>query len=121
MAAEKSYQSLTKEAPHCENAAHIYTTTSRHNQALISLIILLSGFITIGLCIAAIIWLWLEGPTLVPGQDTRITAIIIFVGKSLVAFSISLAIGRSAWASVLPRFLNGNPIPTYTLIGICRN
>jgi len=121
MAAEKSYQSPTKEVPHYENAAHIYTTVPQRNQALVPLIILLSGFITIGLCIAAIIWLWLEGSTPVPGQDTRITAIIISVGKSLAAFSISLAIGRSAWASVLPRFLNGNPIPTRTLAGICRN
>src|SRR5271170_7859625 len=59
-------------------------------------------------CNSNIIWLWLEGPAIVPGQDTRITAIIISVGKSLAAFSISLAIGRSAWASVLPWFLNGN-------------
>ena len=121
MAAEKSYQIPTKEAPHYENAAHTYTTTSRRNQALIPLIILLSGLITNGLCIAAIIWLWLEGPTLVPGQDTRITAIMISVGRSLAVFYISLAIGRSAWASVLPRFLNGNAIPTRTLVGICRN
>jgi hypothetical protein len=98
MAAEKSYQSPAKEVPHYEDAAHMYTTTSQRNQALIPLIILLSGFITIALCIAAIIWLWVEGPALVPGQDTRITAIIISVGKSLAAFSISLAIGRSAQA-----------------------
>jgi hypothetical protein len=121
MAAQKSYQSPTKEAPPYENAAHIYTTTSRRDQALIPLIILLSRFIIISLCIAAIIWLWLEGPALVPGQDTRITAIIISVGKSLAVFSISLATSRSAWASILPRFLNGNPIPTRTLVGICRN
>lgn len=120
MVAKPSYQSSTKEVPQYENTAHIYTTSER-NQALIPLIIHLSGFITIGLCIAAIIWLWLKGPALVPGQDTRITAIIISVGKGLAGFSISLAIGRSAWASVLPWFLNGNPIPTRTLVGICRN
>jgi hypothetical protein len=114
-------QSPTKEAPPYENAAHIYTITSRRDQTLIPLIILLSGFITISLCIAAIIWLWLKGPAIVPGQDTRITAIMISVGKSLAVFSISLATSRSAWASVLPRFLNGNPIPTRTLVGICQN
>jgi hypothetical protein len=121
VAAKTSYQNHTEETPCYENAADTSTTTSRSNQALIPLIILLFGFITIGLCIAAIIWLWLEGPTLVPGQDTRITAIIISVGKSGAAFFIGLAICRSAWASVLPRVLNGNCIPTRTLVGICRN
>jgi hypothetical protein len=121
MATEKSYQNPTEEALYYENAAGTYTTTSRGNQALLPFTILLSGFVTIGLCIAAIIWLWLEGPMLVPGQDTRITAIVISVGKSLAAFSIGLAIYRSAWASVLPRVLNGNPVPTRTLVGICRN
>jgi hypothetical protein len=119
--AKTSYQDHTEETPYYENASDTSTTTSRSNQALIPLIILLFGFITIGLCIAAIIWLWLEGPTLVPGQDTRITAIIISVGKSGAAFFIGLAICRSAWASVLPQVLNGNRIPTRTLVGICRN
>jgi hypothetical protein len=119
--AKTSYQTYTEEAPYYGNTPDTYTTTSRSNQALTPLVILLFGFITIGLCIAAIIWLWLEGPTLVPGQDTRITAIIISVGKSLAAFFIGLAIYRSAWASVLHRVLKGNPVPTRTLIGICRN
>jgi len=64
--AKTSYQDHTEETPYYENA-----TTSRSNQALIPLITLLFGFITIGLCIAAIIWLWLEGPTLVPSQDRQ--------------------------------------------------
>lgn len=118
MAAKTSYQNHTKETPCYENAADTSITTSRSNQTLISLIILLFGFITIGLYIAAIVWLWLEGPTLVPGQDTRITAIIISVGKSRAAFfyracHLQICIGfcsssSSQWQSYSYTYLGWN-------------
>jgi hypothetical protein len=54
---QESYQNHTEETPCYENAADTSTTTSRSNPALIPLIILLFGCITIGLRTAAIVWL----------------------------------------------------------------
>jgi len=76
MAAKTSYQSHNEETRCYENAADTYTATSRSNQALIPLLTLLFGFITIGLCIAAIIWLCLKGPTRVPGHDRRCSRVV---------------------------------------------
>src|SRR6266700_1923636 len=121
MAAKKYIQGHAIEMTPYENAPHIVATMPQRSHAAFSLIILVSGFITIGLCIAAVVWLWLEGPALVPGQDTRITAIVISVGRSLAAFFTSIAIARSAWASFLPRFVNGSPVLARTFLGICRD
>jgi len=120
MAAKEPIQSPAIERTY-ENAPHIITTTSQRSDVAFPLFMLVSGLITIGLCIAAVIWLWLEGPVLVPGQDTRITAIVISVGRNLAAFFISTAIARSAWATFLPRFLDGNPVLARTFLGICRD
>lgn len=55
MAAKPSYQNHTEETSYYENAADTSITRSRSKQALMPLIILLFGLITIGLCTAAII------------------------------------------------------------------
>jgi hypothetical protein len=79
------------------------------------------GAIAIGTCLGVIVWLALHGPALVPGQDTRITAIIISVGSRLAGLFIGAALVRSAWAAFLPHILAGDLIPTRALVGICRN
>jgi hypothetical protein len=94
---------------------------SQRNQAMIPIIFFPLGFIAIGTCLGVMGWLAFHGPALVPGQDTRITAILISVGSRLAGLFIGAALVRSAWAAFLPHVLDGEPIPTRTLIGSCRN
>jgi len=97
------------------------TAASQRNQAMLPTLLFPLGLITIGMCISAVAWLAWHGPAIVPGQDTRITAIIISLGSRLASFFIGSAIVRSAWAAFLPHVLAGELIPTQTLIGACRN
>jgi hypothetical protein len=62
----------------------------------------------------------MHGPALVPGQDSRITAIIIFIGSRLASLFIVTAIARSAWASFLQHVLAGDTLPIRALVGACR-
>ena len=101
--------------------SHIATATSRRNQAMIPIILFPLSLIVIGTCIGMIVWLAVHGPALVPGQDTRITAIIISVGSRLAGLFIGAALVRSAWAAFLPHVLAGELIPTRALVGVCRN
>jgi hypothetical protein len=101
--------------------SRIATATSQRNQATIPIIIFPLGLIVIGTCIGMIIWLALHGPALVPGQDTRITAIMISVGSRLAGLFIGTALVRSAWAAFLPHVLAGELIPTRALVGVCCN
>jgi hypothetical protein len=78
------------------------------------------GLFTIVACLGAIIWLARHGPTLVPGQDTRITSIIISTGSRLVSIFITVALVRSAWGAYLPSVLSGEPFPTRALVSVCR-
>jgi hypothetical protein len=81
---KRSRPGHTSIIPSYENTPSVFRPTSQHSRASIPLLMLVLGLVTIGLSIESIIWLWLQGPTLVPVQDTRITAVIIFCRKKLV-------------------------------------
>jgi hypothetical protein len=97
------------------------TAASQRNQAMFPVLFFPLGLITIGMCISAVAWLAWHGPALVPRQDARISAIIIFFGGHLAGFFIGSALVRSAWAAFLPHVLAGELIPTQTLVGAFRN
>lgn len=94
---------------------------SQHVQFNALSIFLAVGAAIISICIALVAWLAIHGPVLVPGQDTRITAIIISSGSRLVWLIISTAIFRCAWASLLPRVLSGSYIPVWSLLAACQS
>jgi hypothetical protein len=121
MAGRKPVQGSKNDSPDNGNLSTITTATSRRNQAIIPIILFPLGLITIGTCICTIFWLLVHGPVLVPGQDTRIPAIIISVGGRLSRFFINAAIIRSAWAALLPTVLARDAIPNQVLVGICRS
>jgi hypothetical protein len=121
MPAEQLAQSVNNYSSDNGYLSSIATAASQRNQAIFPILLFPLGLITIGTCIGATAWLAWHGPALVPGQDTRITAIIISFGSRLAGFFIGAAIVRSAWAVFLPRVLAGALIPTQTLIGACRN
>lgn len=99
---------------------NVASAASRHNQATVPIIFFPLGLITVGACIASIGWLAMHEPALVPGQDSRITAIIISIGSHLASLVIGAAIVRSAWASYLKRVLAGDTLPTRQLVCVCR-
>lgn len=103
------------------NLANVAKTTSLRNQARVPIILLPMGAGVLMGCIAMVVWLAVHGAVLVPGQDTRITAILISFGSRLSWLIISLALVRSAWASFLHRILAGEQIPSRTLVGVCRS
>jgi hypothetical protein len=107
--------------PHNDYLPSVAMTASQHNQATVPIVLFPLGFLAIGSGLAAILWLALHGPALVPGQDTRITAIMISAGSRLAGLFMGAAIIRSAWAAFLPRVLAGEPIPTQALVGACQN
>src|SRR5277367_2952578 len=121
MPAEPLAQRVNNDSSDNGYLSRIATTTSQRNQATIPFIIFPLGLIVIGTCIGMIIWLALHGPALVPGQDTRITAIMISVGSRLSGLFIGVALVRSAWAAFLPHVLVGELIPARALVGACRN
>src|SRR5277367_5967760 len=121
MPAEPLAQRVNNDSSDNGYLSRIATTTSQRNQATIPFIIFPLGLIVIGTCIGMIIWLALHGPALVPGQDTRITAIMISVGSRLATLFIGTALVRSAWAAFLPHVLAGELIPTRALLGVCCN
>jgi hypothetical protein len=88
---------------------------------MLPIIIFLFGLIVIGTCLAAILWLALHGLALVPGQDTWITAIMIYTGSRLSGLFIGAALVRFAGAAFLPHVLAGELIPTQALVGAYRN
>jgi hypothetical protein len=99
----------------------VATAASRRTQAMVLIIFYPLSFILIGTCLALVVFLSLHGPALVPRQDTRITAIIISSGTRLAALLIGAALARSTWAAFLPHVLSGEPIPTRSLVGACRD
>jgi hypothetical protein len=103
-----------------EDLLRTATASSQRNQSVIPLILFPIGFIVMGICLCVMAWLAFHGPILVPGQDTRITAIIISFGSRLVGFFVGAALVRSAWAAFLPQVVAGESIPTLALVGVCR-
>lgn len=93
---------------------------SQHFETWFLTILLSLGAAVIAICIALVSWLAIHGPAVVPGQDTRITAIIISLGSRLVSLIIQTAILRSAWSFLLPRVLRGTYIPVWSLLGACQ-
>jgi hypothetical protein len=94
---------------------------SKHVQANVLTIFLPVGAAIIAVMIALVGWLALNGPMLVPGQDTRITSIIISLGSRVASVIISTAILRSAWACFLPTVLRGSNIPVWSLLSTCQS
>jgi hypothetical protein len=76
--------------------------TSNHNQATMTLISLVLGALVVIACLTMVAWLAFHGPAIVPGQDTRITAVLISTGSRLAWLFICAALLRSAWGSLLP-------------------
>jgi hypothetical protein len=89
------------------------------SHAALTLVTLACGFVSLSLCVAAIIWLWVSGPLEVPGQDTRITAVIISVGRSLASLFIGIALARAAWGSFIPQLVDGSRFSARTLLAVC--
>lgn len=89
---------------------------SKHIQADVLSIFLPIGAAIIAGCIALVAWLAIHGPALVPGQDTRITSIIISFGSRVLSVIMTTAILRSAWACFLPTVLHGSNIPVWSLL-----
>jgi hypothetical protein len=96
------------------------SSSKRQSHAALALGTLACGFVAISLCVAAIIWLWVSGPQEVPGQDTRITAIIITVGRSLASLFIGIAFARAAWGSFTPQLVYGSQLSGRTLLAVCQ-
>jgi hypothetical protein len=94
---------------------------SKHVQADVLSILLPVGAAIIAVCIALVAWLAIHGPMLVPGQDTRITSIVISLGSRVMSVIISTAILRSAWACLLPSVLRGSYIPVWSLLSACQS
>jgi hypothetical protein len=88
------------------------------SHAALTLVTLACGFVTLSLCVAAIIWLWVSGPQEVPGQDTRITNGIISVGRSVASPFIGIALARAAWGSFSPQLVHGNRFSARTLLAV---
>ncbi|KAK6523490.1 hypothetical protein TWF281_001471 [Arthrobotrys megalospora] len=126
-----------KEPPWAAGQAHRYTQqqnllpqdhyksvsykNSRYEQALMLLILLPICAIFLGLCLAGIIWLFIHGPIQVPLQDTRLTSIVISMGSKIASIIIGMAFVRSAWASLVPHIVAGQPITTRTMATVCRD
>lgn len=121
MPARRPAQSVDNYSWENGDLSSLATATSQRNQAMLPIIFFPFGLIVIGTCLAAILWLAFHGPALVPGQDTRITAIMISAGSRLAGLFIGAAFIRSAWAAFLPHVLAGELIPTQALVGVCRN
>jgi hypothetical protein len=102
------------------NLLQTATVSTQRTQAMIPIVLFPLSLMVIGACLGGIVWLAVHGPALVPGQDTRITAIIISAGSRLTGLFMGAALVRSAWAALLPRVLAGEPIPTRSLVGVCR-
>ncbi|KAK6335880.1 hypothetical protein TWF730_003254 [Orbilia blumenaviensis] len=94
---------------------------SRHEQALMLLVLLPIGAIFLAVCLAGIIWLFIHGPIQVPMQDTRLTSIVISTSSKIAAIIISMAFVRSAWASFVPRIVAGHSMTTRTIATVCRD
>ena len=99
---------------------NIATAASRRNQAMLPITVLSVGALALVACITTVAWLALHGPTLVPGQDTRITAVLISIGSRVACLVVNIALIRSAWVSFLHHVLSGERISTQTLVGACR-
>src|SRR5271168_2491260 len=95
------------------------SSSTRQSHAGLTLVTLACGFVWLSLCVAAIIWLWVSGPLEVPGQDTRITAVIISVGRSLASLFIGIALARAAWGSFIPQLVDGSRFSARTLLAVC--
>ena len=94
--------------------------TSKHTQSTLTLVLLVIGALVVITCLTMIAWLAFHGPAIVPGQDTRITAVLISSGSRLAWLFICVALFRSAWGSLLPHLLSGESIPVSSLISACR-
>src|SRR2546423_4728892 len=97
------------------------TVASKRIEATMPIIFFPFGLLFLGTCLAGFAWLALHGPALVPGQDTRITSILISTGSRMSILIIGVALLRYAWASILPDIVAGKPLNTRSLIGICQN
>jgi hypothetical protein len=97
------------------------SSSTRQSHAALTLVTLACGFVSLSLCVAAIIWLWVSGPLEVPGQDTRITAAIISVGRSLASLFIGISLARAAWGAFIPQLVDGSRFSARTLLAVCHN
>jgi hypothetical protein len=92
---------------------------TRQSHAALTLVTLACGFVSLSVCIAAITWLWVSGPLEVPGQDTRKSAVIISIGRSLASLFIGIALARAAWGSFIPQLVDGREYSARTLLAMC--
>ena len=99
--------------------ANSKSRSRRQSRVAPTLAALACGFVTLSLCIAAIIWLWINGPVEVPGQDTRITAVIISLGRTLASVFIGIALARAAWGSFTKQLVDGRRFSARTLLAVC--
>ena len=93
--------------------------SNRQSHVALTFATLACGFLWLSLNVAAIIWLWVSGPQEVPGQDTRITAIIISVGKVMASLFLGIAFARAAWGSFIPQLVHGSRFSARTLLAVC--
>jgi hypothetical protein len=121
---------MSLNAPNREAAGHIpqrapsssaATVASKRTEFTIPIVFIPFGLLFLGTCLAGFAWLALHGPALVPGQDTRITSILISTGSRMSVLIIGSAFVRSSWASILPDIVAEKPLNTRSLIGICQN